>query len=141
MKDEYIHSSFVDPDIVFESPMRNEEPLLVNCTNTWDLRPYAYTQVPNLYLASDYVKTNTDLATMEGANEAARRAVNSILDASGSKTPKCKIWDLHEPGIFTLLRWRDLQRYKKGLPWSLHQPFIIKVLHKIRFWFYEKSGR
>ncbi|GAL85326.1 phytoene dehydrogenase [Sporocytophaga myxococcoides] len=141
LKDEYIHSSFIDPDIVFESPMRNEEPLLVNCTNSWDLRPYAYTQVSNLFLASDYVKTNTDLATMEGANEAARRAVNSILDASGVKAPKCKIWDLHEPALFALLRWRDLQRYKKGLPWSHQQPFLIKVLHKIRFWFYEKSGR
>ena len=30
-------------------------------------------RIPNLMLASDYVRTFTDLATMEGANEAARR--------------------------------------------------------------------
>jgi uncharacterized protein with NAD-binding domain and iron-sulfur cluster len=38
--------------------------------------------IPNLFLASDYVRTHTDLATMEGANEAARRAVNGLLDAA-----------------------------------------------------------
>ena len=35
-------------------------------------------------LAADYVRTHTDLATMEAANEAARRAVNGILCAAGS---------------------------------------------------------
>ena len=43
----------------------------------------AVTAIPNLFLASDYIQTYTDLATMEGANEAARRAVNGILDARG----------------------------------------------------------
>ena len=56
--------------------LRNAEPLLVNLVNTWALRPEATTAIPNLFLASDYVRTHTDLATMEGANEAARRAVN-----------------------------------------------------------------
>ena len=41
------------------------------------------TAIPNLFLASDYVQTFTDLATMEGANEAARRAVNGILERAG----------------------------------------------------------
>jgi hypothetical protein len=35
---------------------------------------------------TDYVQTNIDLATMEGANESARSAVNALLDASGSNT-------------------------------------------------------
>jgi 15-cis-phytoene desaturase len=140
LKDEQLHTWFIDPDIIFEIPRRNEEPLLVNSTNSWDLRPYAYTGVPNLFLASDYVKTNTDLATMEGANEAARRAANSIIDASGVKAKKCKIWDLHEPAIFFLLRQRDNKRYKNGLPWSPHLPFIIRILFKIRLWIMQKSG-
>ena len=57
------------------------EPLFVNLIDTWKLRPEATTAIPNLFLASDYVRTYTDLATMEGANEAARRAVNGLLDA------------------------------------------------------------
>src|SRR5207302_493233 len=48
---------------------KNEEPLLVNQVDTWSLRRESFTDIPNLFLASDYVKTYTDLATMEGANE------------------------------------------------------------------------
>jgi uncharacterized protein with NAD-binding domain and iron-sulfur cluster len=96
----------------------NLEPLLVNLVNTWQLRPEAYTRIPNLFLASDYVRTNTDLATMEGANEAARRAVNAILDLTGDLAPRCKIWELHEPEIFAPFRWHDRQRYQQGLPWE-----------------------
>ena len=96
----------------------NLEPLLVNLVNTWQLRPDAFTRIPNLFLASDYVRTNTDLATMEGANEAARRAVNAILNTSGHPACPCKIWELHEPEIFAPLRWHDYVRYQKGLPWE-----------------------
>jgi len=96
----------------------NLESLLVNLVNTWQLRPDAFTRIPNLFLASDYVRTNTDLATMEGANEAARRAVNSIVSVSGSNTPLCQIWELHEPEIFAPWRWRDSIRYQQGLPWD-----------------------
>ena len=54
--------------------------------------------MPNLFLAADYVRTYTDLATMEGANEAARRAVNAILNAEGSREERCELWKLHEWG-------------------------------------------
>ena len=66
----------------------NEEPLLVNLVDTWKLRPEAVSRIPNLFLASDYVRTFTDLATMEAANEAARRAVNGILDAERVRRPR-----------------------------------------------------
>lgn len=97
---------------------QNLEPLLVNRVNTWSLRPMAYTHIPNMYVASDYVKTNTDLATMEGANEAARRAVNTIIERSGSNAKLCEIWDLHEPWILAPFRWRDQKRFDEGLPWQ-----------------------
>ncbi len=70
--------------------LANAEPLLVNLVGTWPLRPDAATAIPNLFLASDYVQTYTDLATMEGANEAARRAVNGLLDAAGFDGPRCE---------------------------------------------------
>ncbi|HJP65370.1 MAG TPA: FAD-dependent oxidoreductase, partial [Actinomycetota bacterium] len=70
--------AWVDDSIVFQTSgtARNDEPFFINKVNSWRLRPKAYTQIPNLFLAADYVQTATDLTTMEGANEAARRAVN-----------------------------------------------------------------
>lgn len=125
LRDEVLHSWFLDTDIHFENPhkMVNMEPLLINEVGTWQLRPNAYTTVRNLFLASDYVKTNTDLATMEGANEAARRAVNEIMHAAGSNHKLCKIWEMYDSellGIDYLAPWHahDRHRFHKGMPWD-----------------------
>jgi uncharacterized protein with NAD-binding domain and iron-sulfur cluster len=96
----------------------NAEPLFVNLVDTWRLRPRAVTAIPNLFLAADYVQTSTDLATMEAANEAARRAVNGILEHSGSDAPPCRLWDLHEPVLLEPWRATDRERYRQGLPWD-----------------------
>jgi uncharacterized protein with NAD-binding domain and iron-sulfur cluster len=120
LRDECLDRWFLDPAIylVEGEDDTNEEPLLVNLIDTWASRPDATTQIPNLFLASDYVRTYTDLATMEGANEAARRAVNGILDATASESPRCKLWNLHEPEIFEPWRAIDRVRYQQGLPWD-----------------------
>ncbi len=122
LRDEDLHFWFLDPDIVDDptdpSRRRDVEPLLVNNANTWRLRPDAATAIPNFFLASDYVRTYTDLATMEGANEAARRAVNAILERSGSDRPRCRIWNLHEPEALAPFRAYDRARYQAGLPWD-----------------------
>lgn len=107
---------------------KDEEPLLVNTINSWALRPEAFTAIPNLFIASDYVRTYTDLATMEGANEAGRRAVNSILSACGSKASLCELWNLHEPDILAGFRKHDEKRFKKGLPWEIYEPWWMKLL-------------
>lgn len=131
LKDQHLHTWFIDPDIEFDIPKKNKEPLLVNTVNSWILRPYSYTRIPNLFLASDYVKTYTDLATMEGANEAARRAVNCIIDSSGKRLKKCDILDLHEPFILSIFRWLDRRRYKKGLTWSQRFPLPFEIIQSI----------
>jgi uncharacterized protein with NAD-binding domain and iron-sulfur cluster len=120
LRDEQLLRWSLDPDIQqnIDGTTANEEPLLVNLVDTWRLRPEAVTMIPNLFLASDYVRTNTDLATMEAANEAARRAVNGILKASGSDAIPCRVWDLHEPEIFAPWRELDAIRYARGLPWD-----------------------
>jgi hypothetical protein len=52
---------------------------------------------------------------MEGANEAARRAVNGILDRSGSHRRRCKVWPLRDVGgLFTLLRRQDRSRLMRA---------------------------
>jgi uncharacterized protein with NAD-binding domain and iron-sulfur cluster len=106
---------FVDSDIRYPNPRQdiNLEPLLVNTAGSWDHRPDVATKIENFLLASDYVRTYTDLATMEGANEAARRAVNAILQATGSRQPKCQIWPLHEPALFAPVRALDRARYQR----------------------------
>lgn len=114
---ENIVTSFLDDDIVMPNPHKvvNLEPLLINTAGSWAHRPEAATKIQNLFLAADYVRTYTDLATMEGANEAARRAVNGILNRSHSTEPPCLVWPLHEPGgLFTLWRQIDRSRFKKA---------------------------
>jgi hypothetical protein len=117
---EWYIDSDIEPVDIFAGrvPLEDLEPLLVNKVNTWQLRPEAHTQIPNLFLASDYVKTDISLATMEGANEAARRAVNSIIDATGADVPYCTVYPLREPWIFALYRRADQRRYDRGLPWD-----------------------
>ncbi len=125
LQDSHLHSWFLDPDIqdmhldpVVARRNSNAEPLLVNYVDTWRLRPEAVTRIPNFFLASDYVRTFTDLATMEAANEAARRAVNGVLNAARSDAEPCAIWNLHEPEVFAPLRAYDRVRYRKGQPWD-----------------------
>jgi len=104
----------------------NLEPLLVNTVHSWTMRPNANSNIQNLFLAADYVRTNTDLATMEGANEAARRAVNCIIDAAGVNKPYCKIWPLSEPWLLAPLKWYDNWRYNRGLPHAGKVPWWLK---------------
>lgn len=135
LKDAMRVDHYLDRDI-YEKPssqltkpeLEDMEPLLVNSVNSWDLRPDADCDIPNLFFAGDYVRTNTDLATMEGANEAARRAVNCIIDKSGNQSDYARIWNLKEPFCFSLLKWYDLKRYKKGLPWTGKAPWYLKVI-------------
>ncbi|MDM0069142.1 FAD-dependent oxidoreductase [Variovorax sp. J31P207] len=122
LRDEDLHSWFLDsdtaPDPTRPGFLANAEPLLVNLVNTWALRPEAATGLSNLFLASDYVRTHTDLATMEGANEAARRAVNALLDAAAFAGPRCEVWPLQEVEVLTPWRLHDAARHRAGQPWD-----------------------
>jgi len=108
----------LDPDIEFPAPNEttNAEPLLINTVGSLEHRPEADLAVPNLFLAADYVRTHTDLATMEAANEAARRAVNGIIAASGDEQPRCDVWPLEEPSVFEPMKAYDRLRFEMGLP-------------------------
>ncbi|MXV13797.1 hydroxysqualene dehydroxylase [Hufsiella ginkgonis] len=130
LRDEDLVHWYIDHDITVSHQRedKDKEPLLVNTINSWDLRPQAYTHIPNLFLASDYVQTYTDLATMEGANEAARRAVNAIIEASGIKAALCEIWNLHEPGFLAGMRDTDQKRYAEGLPYQFYEPLTFRLL-------------
>jgi uncharacterized protein with NAD-binding domain and iron-sulfur cluster len=122
LAEDSLHSWHLDDDIVDPNPAgapANLEPLLINTKGSWDDRPDATIGIDNLFLAGDYVRTYTDLATMEAANEAARRAVNGILNhlaarGHGDDIPRCDVWPLAEPGVFAPLREGDKVLYHLG---------------------------
>jgi len=125
-----VSSVFMDPDIHFNedgrSVSRNDEPLLINTVGSWSKRPQAVTEIKNLFLASDYVQTKTDVACMEAATEAGRAAVNGILKRDG-REQTAKVFDLIWPGgsVLEASRWVDCKRFASGkmpLGWSFPVP-------------------
>jgi uncharacterized protein with NAD-binding domain and iron-sulfur cluster len=145
LEDADLHSWYLDEDVADDPQARKEhytdrEPLFVNETDTWRLRPEAVTQIPNLFLASDYIRTYTDVACMEAANEAARRAVNGILAAAGSKAAPCRLWPLHEPDVFKPFRRADERRFQAGLPWTGELGAVEPAAQLPSARFVERSG-
>jgi 15-cis-phytoene desaturase len=112
---------FLDPDIEFPNPgsAANAEPLLINTAGSLQYRPEAQIELENLFLASDYVRTYTDIACMEAANEAARRAANCVLVASGSTAAGAQLWPLDEPAFLKPIQEIDRIRFSLGLPHHL----------------------
>jgi len=112
-----IVSWFLDPGIHWgASGIINETPLLINTAGSLTNRPEAHTAIPNLFLAGDYVRTDIDLATMEGANESARAAVGALLQTAGSPATPPALYRLYEPPELEPLRRIDADRHRAGLP-------------------------
>jgi uncharacterized protein with NAD-binding domain and iron-sulfur cluster len=109
---------FLDPDIEFPNPgsAANAEPLLINTAGSLQYRPEAQVELKNFFVASDYVRTYTDLACMEAANEAARRAVNCLLVEAGSSAAPARLWPLEEPAFLKPIQEIDRIRFGLGLP-------------------------
>jgi 15-cis-phytoene desaturase len=116
LTDAMLHSWHLDDDLDFGggSPPINHARLLVHPPGSWAIRPEAATAIPNFVLASDYVRTSTDLASMEGASEAARRAVNAILARSGSSASRAQLWPLTEPAQFRYAKMLDAWLLRHG---------------------------
>ncbi|MBO2446356.1 FAD-dependent oxidoreductase [Actinomadura barringtoniae] len=119
LPDGLLHSWFLDPAIAWNAATRrntNDEPLMVNTVGSWAKRPRSRTRIPNLFMAGDYVQTNMDLATMEGANESGRAAANALLDAADSPAKPADLWKLYQPPELDGLKKLDAQRFRTGLP-------------------------
>jgi len=119
LTEEMVYDWILDPAIVRDDDgghLINESPLLINTVGSLRHRPPAETEAPNLVLAADYVRTETDMTTMESANEAGRRAVRAILRRSDRNVPPPDVWGLDEPSIFEPLKRQDNLMYKLGAP-------------------------
>jgi uncharacterized protein with NAD-binding domain and iron-sulfur cluster len=115
LRDDMIESWFLDPALVFgRQGVRNDDELFISTPGAWKNRPSARTRIPNLMLAADYVRVNIDTASMEGANEAGRRAANAVLDASGSRTEPAAVHALYRPPEFEPLRRADEELWARG---------------------------
>jgi len=110
LTDDLLHSRHLDDDLDYSAglPPLNRSRLLIHPPGSWALRPEAASAVPNLCFAADYVRTFTDIASMEGACEAGRRASNAILDRVGSTASRAGVWPLQEPPQYE--RWKQLDR-------------------------------
>ncbi|MBV9950248.1 MAG: acetoacetate decarboxylase family protein, partial [Myxococcales bacterium] len=108
----------LDASIMFESPKRpsNKEPLFINTVGSWKCRPEVQTEIENLCVAGDFVRTHTDLATMEAANESGRRAAASILERAGAHYSVPQVWRLPEPEGLAPLKVLDARRFERGEP-------------------------
>jgi uncharacterized protein with NAD-binding domain and iron-sulfur cluster len=117
LTDELLHSWHLDDDLDFThgSPPINSSRLLVHPPGSWALRPETASAIPNLVLAGDYVRTHTNIASMEGACEAGRRATNVLLERTRSTAPPADVWPLEEPA-FQAFKWLDQQLFAAGRP-------------------------
>lgn len=91
-----------------------QEPLFVNTTGSWWHRPEAGTEAPNLFVAADYVRTHTDIASMEAACEAGRRAAAAVIDRTGTPAHPVGVWPLTEALPFRALHAVDRLRPRRG---------------------------
>ncbi|RNL81265.1 FAD-dependent oxidoreductase [Nocardioides marmorisolisilvae] len=119
---EDVHSWVLDPGVQYNAMTRrnaNDTPLLVNTAGSWKDRPEVSTKLPNFFLTGDFVRTNIDLATMEGANESGRAAANAILDSVGSTASRATMYKLYENPWLKGIKKIDAGLYKAGLPNAL----------------------
>jgi len=129
LTDEMLVDYFLDPAIVeTDGGVENRSPLLINTVGSLKNRPPADVGIENLTLAGDYVRTNSDLASMESANEAGRRAANAIFARHGIRD-RAEIWELEEPAFLEPFKRQDRLRYRLGLP---HPAEVTQSLRSFR---------
>ena len=113
LNDANFEFAYIDPAIsIREGKLVNDDALLVNRVDGLRLRPAAVTPVSNLFIAGDYIRTHTDLATMESACEAGKRAVNGVLAKHDLSSQACNIYPLARISRFAAVRFLDRILYR-----------------------------
>ena len=111
----------MDPAIIDSGTpnVRNDEPLFIQDPGSWERRSTAVTGIDNLFLAGEWIQTDQNVTTMEGANEGGRSAANGVLQASGYSGEMAKIVKLFQAPWWVPIKAADKARYRKGLPNAL----------------------
>jgi uncharacterized protein with NAD-binding domain and iron-sulfur cluster len=112
-----VYAANLDHELtVDERGVTNAGRLLVHPPGSRALRPKASSGLSNLHFAADYVLTSMDLASMEGANEAGRRAARAVLERAGMDASKVRLFAYDEVDRLTPLRALDAVLYSQGVP-------------------------
>jgi uncharacterized protein with NAD-binding domain and iron-sulfur cluster len=117
LRDDMLHSWFLDPAIKpVAGGVDNDTPLFIQDPGEWGNRPESVTRIRNFFLAGEWVRTNINVTTMDGANQGGRQAANGVLAASGSTAARAPLWKLLVPPEFEAFRLVDQVSYRLGLP-------------------------
>ncbi|WP_231123173.1 FAD-dependent oxidoreductase [Mycobacterium asiaticum] len=118
LDDGMLHSWFLDPAIIDSGTpnVRNDEPLFIQDPGSWGRRPTSGTGIDNLFLAGEWVQTDQNVTTMEGANEGGRQAANAVLHASNYSGQTVKIVTLFQAPWWKPFKAADKARYRAGKP-------------------------
>jgi hypothetical protein len=115
LTDDMLVSWHLDPGLsVRGGRLHNDDPLVLPTAGTWDARPDPVTQIPNLMLCGDYLKSDWEVGNMDTASYNARRAVNAILDRTGAHQPHAMTVETYRPPEWEPLKAIDEQRYRQG---------------------------
>lgn len=117
LTDDVVHSWTLDPGMVRRNGRyHNQDPLTVPTVGTHRHRPEAGGAVENLILAGDYLKLHSLVGTMEGANEAGRRAANVVLERANSRESPAAVFTPYQPPEWEPFKRIDEDRYQRGEP-------------------------
>jgi hypothetical protein len=70
---------------------------------------------------------------MEGANESARRAVNAVLERSGSSARPARVFELYRPPEYEQAKRADGERFRLGLPHEMEAAPGRRERHAVRW--------
>ncbi|MBW0271558.1 hypothetical protein ATM97_12420 [Nocardia sp. MH4] len=118
LTDDLLHSWMIDPALRDPGTpdVAHDGTGFVPTPGSWADRPDATTAVDNLFLAGDWIRTQRNVACMDGANEGGRRAANAVLHADGSAASRVPITPRFRMPLWEPLELADSALYHAGRP-------------------------
>ncbi len=99
-------------------PHQNDDaPLFVNDVGVWDHRPTNVSRIPGVYLAGDFVRHTTEVASMEGAVRSGLDAAEAIRLRHAADTPSVDILPPVHPGEAWLAKYRRAMPFIRAYAW------------------------
>jgi 15-cis-phytoene desaturase len=120
----------VDRDIEFRAGQAHcPTPLWVSPAGSYLDRPLADPGLRNFFIASDWARTETDVGSMESADEAARLAVAGIA-AEAPDPPDPRVL----PQVRPLRLWPVVERLREADRWLYHKglPHVLDIPRRRR---------